>query len=155
MKMNDNIFEKLYEFHGHVCLMSTAGVRIALAAMRAIGLNKSDEFLFAFYHAKTCAIDPIQFITGCTLGNSNIIVDESIKMHLLKLVRQSDGTGVSVILKDEVLARMKACMQAKKAGETGAIEEFVSLLDALRSDPEETIVEVSPFTMDIKPYLRF
>jgi formylmethanofuran dehydrogenase subunit E len=161
------IFNRVYEFHGHVCLMSTAGVRIALCAMDAIGLNKSDEYLFSIYHARTCAVDPIQFITGCTLGNSNVIIKDNEKSHTLKLVRQSDGTGVKVTLKEDVLKRMKDCMVRKKSGANVEDEderkllkdesdkEFNDLLDFLRNEDESVIVSVEPFSMDIKPYLRF
>ncbi|MFC1854979.1 FmdE family protein [Thermodesulfobacteriota bacterium] len=161
------LYKKVYEFHGHVCLMSTAGIRIALSAMSAIDLQKSEEYLFAFYHARTCAIDPIQFITGCTLGNSNIIVDDEKKAHTLHLVRQDNGFGVTVTLKDDMLKKMKSCMMIKK----GAVkvedenerlvlmksfdEEFLNVLNILKNSDTADIIDVTAYQMDIKPYLRF
>jgi formylmethanofuran dehydrogenase subunit E len=151
----EEMFKKVYDFHGHICLMSTAGVRIALAAINAIGQDKSQEFLFAFYHARTCALDPIQFITGCTLGNSNIIVNDDEKSHTLELVRQKDGTGVKVTLKEEILKKMRSCMKLKREAEKEYEEDFNNVIDMLKNEDEKLIVDVTPYKMDIKPFLRF
>lgn len=165
MELNEELFNKVYDFHGHVCLMSTAGVRLACSAMNAIGLNKSDTYLFAFYHARTCAADPIQLITGCTLANSNIIVTDERK-HVLELVRQDNGVGVSVAFKPETLSRMRHCMDIKKASretdDDKRVElekkfdiEFSATLDFLRGADESEIIEVSPCEIDIAQYKRF
>ena len=146
--------------------MSTAGVRIALAAKRAIGLRGSKEFLFAFYHAKTCAIDPIQFITGCTLGNSNIIINDK-KKHTLELVRQSDGTGVRVSLKEDVLKKMRKCMKLKKDSEKLKTkkarqkaqreykDDLEDVMHLLQHEDDKALVDTAPFTINLKPYLKF
>ena len=146
--------------------MSSAGARIALAAMRGIGSKKSAERLFAFYHANTCAVDPIQVITGCTFGNSNIIVKDE-KQHVLELVRQSDGIGVKAELNKGVLSNMRDCMELKRAYESLSNEterkklketfdeEFEDMLHILRTYKDDSIVTLTEFKIDIKPFLRY
>jgi formylmethanofuran dehydrogenase subunit E len=140
--------------------MSTAGVRIAIAAMDAIRLKKSQEYLFAFYHAKTCAIDPVQFITGCTLGNSNIVIKDN-KNHTLELVRQDNGTGVSVSLKEDILKKMRDCMKLKKEIEKQSDkgsrlkakkkfeDEFEDVMHLLQNEDDSLLVDITPVAIDI------
>lgn len=143
-----DIFNKVYDFHGHVCLMSTAGIRIALAAMNAIGLKKGEEHLAAFYHAKTCAVDAIQVITGCTFGNNNITVTDERK-NMLELVREDSGVGVSVTLRSEVSDRMKSCMELKKNGDPKFKQEFQELLKWLQNEEENKVVQVAAVKIDM------
>ncbi len=145
--------------------MSTAGIRIASAAMDAIGLFRNEDWLFAFYHAKTCAIDPIQFICGCTLGNSNIIVTDE-RTHALELVRQESGEGVKVALKEEALQLMRGCMALKRKSEKEDEAEsklalakefdvrFQTAIKTLKTIDTADIVEVTPVTIDVAPYLK-
>jgi formylmethanofuran dehydrogenase subunit E len=70
---------KAFEFHGHKCWASTAGVRVGLAALRALGVRRaasSDELHclveIGDNHGAQCFADGIQYVTGCTLGKDNI-----------------------------------------------------------------------------------
>jgi len=71
-------FQGLYGFHGHRCPMSTMGARLGLAAMRALSVTKAEQFYIeAVCFAKNCALDGIQFTTGCTLGNGNLSYEDA------------------------------------------------------------------------------
>src|SRR5512135_2239517 len=71
-------FKGLYEFHGHRCPMSTMGARLGLAAMAALGVTKADQFkVEGRFLARNCALDGIQYTTGCTLGNGNLTFEDS------------------------------------------------------------------------------
>ena len=66
------------KFHGHRCWASVAGVRIGLAALRTLGVNRSGgSQLVAIVeigddHGGMCFADGIQYTTGCTIGKGNL-----------------------------------------------------------------------------------
>ncbi len=77
--MNETaILAEALAFHGHKCWASTAGVRLGLAAMEALGAPRAGaKQLHAIietgdYHGGMCFGDGIQFTTGCTFGKGNI-----------------------------------------------------------------------------------
>lgn len=78
-KDEKDILLKAFEFHGHKCWASTAGVRVGLAALRTLGVQRtggSDELHciveIGDNHGAQCFADGIQYVTGCTLGKFNI-----------------------------------------------------------------------------------
>ena len=72
------VLDKALEFHGHRCWASVAGVRVGLAALRALGAKRSGGTqLYAIIetgedHGGMCFGDGIQYTTGCTFGKGNI-----------------------------------------------------------------------------------
>ncbi|CAG0947991.1 formylmethanofuran dehydrogenase subunit E [Anaerolineae bacterium] len=66
------------KFHGHRCWASVAGVRVGLAALRAVGVNRSGGTqLYGIAetgeeHGGMCFGDGVQYVTGCTFGKGNI-----------------------------------------------------------------------------------
>lgn len=66
------------KFHGHKCPAMPNGLRVAAAAMNALGVERTgDSALHAILdlgenHCATCFADGVQVITGCTLGKGNI-----------------------------------------------------------------------------------
>ena len=66
------------KFHGHRCWASVSGVRIGLAALRTLGVNRSGgSQLVAIVeigddHGGMCFADGIQYTTGCTVGKGNL-----------------------------------------------------------------------------------
>ena len=57
--------------------MSTMGARLGLAAMAALRVSKADQFkVEGRFTAKNCALDGIQYTTGCTLGNGNLVFED-------------------------------------------------------------------------------
>lgn len=70
---------KAFDFHGHQCWASTAGVRAGLAALRALGVGRTGNSSelhclveIGDNHGAQCFADGIQYATGCTLGKFNI-----------------------------------------------------------------------------------
>jgi len=66
------------KFHGHKCPAMPMGLRAGVAAMRALGVERSqDKELYAISetgegHAAGCFLDGIMTATGCTFGKGNI-----------------------------------------------------------------------------------
>jgi formylmethanofuran dehydrogenase subunit E len=106
-------FKGLYIFHGHRCPMSTMGARLGAAAMAALGATKADQFrIEAVFHSKNCALDGIQFVTGCTLGNGNLAYDETGKASLA--LKKRDGSrAITVSASDTALKRLSGHKELK------------------------------------------
>ena len=78
MKDFQEIFETGLKFHGHKCPAMPLGLRAGLAAMKALGVERSkDKELYIKAetgkgHAAGCFLDGLMTATGCTYGKSNI-----------------------------------------------------------------------------------
>ena len=77
--MDKKILKDAFQFHGHVCWASAAGVRAGIAALRELGVNRtgiSGELHCILEigdnHGAQCFADGVQYATGCTLGKGNI-----------------------------------------------------------------------------------
>ncbi len=81
-------------FHGHLCPGLALGYRVAKAALRELDAERpSDEDLVAIVENDSCAIDAIQFITGCTFGKGNLLFRDYGK-HVYTFFRRRTGKGV-------------------------------------------------------------
>ncbi len=77
--MDREILSKAFEFHGHICWASTAGVRAGLVALRELGVQRTGSsgelhclLEIGENHGAQCFADGVQYATGCTLGKGNI-----------------------------------------------------------------------------------
>jgi formylmethanofuran dehydrogenase subunit E len=72
VKIDPELIKKTADFHGHWCLGLAIGIRASKFAIEEIG-KASDEEIVAVVEADMCAVDAIQYLTGCTLGKGNLI----------------------------------------------------------------------------------
>jgi formylmethanofuran dehydrogenase subunit E len=101
--MNDNrdVLLRALEFHGHRCWASAIGVRIGLAAMAAIGVERSgaSQLVAAVEigekHGAMCFADGIQYSTGCTFGKGNLTKTHEGKLAVT-LTEAATGRSVRV-----------------------------------------------------------
>ena len=97
-------FETGLKFHGHKCPAMPMGLRAGLAAMKALGVERSkDKELFVEAetgsgHAAGCFLDGVMTATGCTYGKSNIKKLYYSKMAFT-LIDAKTGRAVRVSLK--------------------------------------------------------
>ena len=78
------------EFHGHLCPGLVIGYCAAKAGMQRLGVSRSgDEEIIAIVENDTCAIDAIQFLSGCTVGKGNLFFRDYGKMIFTLASRQS------------------------------------------------------------------
>lgn len=61
---------ELIRFHGHECPGVTIGYRMASEALKAL---PKDAKVVAIAENRTCGVDALQWVTGCTAGKSNLI----------------------------------------------------------------------------------
>jgi len=106
MKEFKEYLDVAWEFHGHRCPAMPMGLKAGLAAMKALGVERSkDKELFVEAetgkgHAAGCFLDGIMTATGCTYGKANIQKLYYNKMAFT-LVDAKTGRSVRVSLKPE------------------------------------------------------
>jgi formylmethanofuran dehydrogenase subunit E len=106
MKELNEYFDTAMKFHGHKCPAMPMGLRAGLAAMKALGVERSkDKELFVEAetgkgHAAGCFLDGIMTATGCTYGKANIQKLYYNKMAFT-LIEAKTGRAVRVSLKPE------------------------------------------------------
>lgn len=67
-------YAEIISFHGHSCPGLAIGYRMAIAAMKELGVNRSDdEELIAVVENDACGVDALQCVTGCTFGKGNLV----------------------------------------------------------------------------------
>jgi formylmethanofuran dehydrogenase subunit E len=99
-------FDTAMKFHGHKCPAMPMGLRAGFAAMKALGVERSqDKELFLESetgkgHAAGCFLDGLMTATGCTYGKANIQKLYYNKMAFT-LVEAKTGKAVRVSLKPE------------------------------------------------------
>ncbi len=141
-------------FHGHKCPAMPMGLRVSLAAMRALGVERTgDSALVALVeldenHCATCFADGVQVATGCTFGKGNIQ-----KLHYgkwgLTLIDKKRGKAVRVAPKAEAMRRNKETefMALRKAGTPPTqIDPSISepLVEGVMAAPDESLLTVGP-----------
>ena len=166
--MNDTTtLSQALEFHGHKCWASTAGVRLGLAAMEALGVSRAgSKQLHAIietgdYHGGMCFGDGIQFTTGCTFGKGNIEKTGEGKFAVT-LIDKVTKRSVRVAYRPTLQPQIKATpfMQKRAAGVPptqipeaeqlevvtlvwdAAVEQVMSVgpvLESRWSEPEEVV----------------
>jgi len=142
------------QFHGHRCWASTMGVRVGLAAMRALNVERSEaKSLHAFveigdHHGAMCFADGVQYATGCTFGKGNIEKHPKGKLGLT-LVDKAGGRAVRARYKPTLQSRIKESrfMQKRAAGipptEIPEAEQW-ELVDLVWDAPAADVLVVEP-----------
>lgn len=111
-----SLWERVVAFHGHECLGLAIGMRVSEAALQALGSRRApDEELFAIVENDSCAVDAIQFVTGCTLGKGNLFFRDYGR-QVYSFGRRDNGQAVRVRLKplgeDKEYSRLRERVQA-------------------------------------------
>jgi formylmethanofuran dehydrogenase subunit E len=84
------------QFHGHLCPGLALGYRVAKAALRELKAERpQDEELVAVVENDACAVDAIQYITGCTFGKGNLVFRDYGK-HVYTFFNRRTGQGVRI-----------------------------------------------------------
>jgi formylmethanofuran dehydrogenase subunit E len=92
---SDDLREAI-QFHGHLCPGLALGYRVAKAALRELKADRPhDEELVAIVENDSCAVDAVQFITGCTFGKGNLIFRDYGK-HVYTLFNRRTNQGVRI-----------------------------------------------------------
>ncbi|MDD5700917.1 MAG: FmdE family protein [Dehalococcoidales bacterium] len=66
--------KKAGDFHGHVCAGIALGTRMALTAMKGLGMEPGvkNKNLIVYTEIDRCMTDAVQVVTGCTPGHRSL-----------------------------------------------------------------------------------
>lgn len=124
-------------FHGELCPSLAMGVqaaRIALDRLRGDGLVVVAE-------AHICAVDAIQALTGCTLGNRNLVQVDHGK-NVYTFFRRSDGGALRVSGRGAWDTTYKELRTRANAGVASDGER--ALLARRKADVVDAILDADP-----------
>lgn len=94
-----NDFQRCIDFHGHLCPGLTLGYIAAVAAMKILKEERSeDEEIVTIVETDACCADAIQVITGCTFGKGNFFFKDYGKTAFTFISRGS-GKGIRIAKK--------------------------------------------------------
>jgi formylmethanofuran dehydrogenase subunit E len=152
MENFDKVLEMGIAFHGHRCPAMPLGIRAGLAAMKVLGVERSQDKELTVRaetgkgHAAGCFLDGIMTATGCTYGKSNIQKLYYNKMAFT-LVDNKTGRSVRVSLKPEFFeqALQSPFVQKRKEGvppQDIAPEIADPIIEKALGVPEEAFLKI-------------
>lgn len=150
-------YDEAVEFHGHSCRGLASGYRVAVAAMKALGVERpKDEELVTIAETNACGVDAIQFITGCTAGKGNLIIHDYGKHAFTFYCRKSNKAVRVVTCLDGFMPEEMQTLRPKVFSGQATEEEKARYQElahqgvhAILAAPEEKILKIS--YVDMKP----
>lgn len=144
-------WERVVEFHGHVCPGLAIGFRAAEIALRELMITSlKDESLVAIVETDACSADAIQVLTGCTFGKGNLIFLDHGKQGF-SLVRRQSEDGVRVVLNYGAINQdpdQIKMLQKMAKGQMGQVElEEFYLLQRQKTEHLMQVPEKELFTV--------
>lgn len=101
----EQLWQECVTFHGHSCGGLAIGFKAALYALELLKMERSDdEEIVCIAENDSCGIDAIQYITGCTVGKSNLLFYLRGK-QAWNFYRRETGQSVRLLLKEKKIPR--------------------------------------------------
>ena len=132
----DEDFQKAAEFHGHTCPGLAMGYRVAKYVKEHYPRAK-DEELVCIAENKSCSVDAIQSLLGCTAGKGNLILKDNGK-QVFTVYSRDNNKALRIYFKGNVFKRMDELRQKAALGELGPEEK--KEMEGLRAKVVEDIL---------------
>jgi len=100
--VSPELIKATINFHGHSCPGLAIGIRAAELAMDRFG-RSLDEEIVAIVETDMCAVDAIQFLTGCTFGKGNLIHLDYGK-SAFTFHSRLDGKSIRIVARPNAIA---------------------------------------------------
>ncbi len=150
--ISPELIEATIDFHGHSCPGLAIGIRVAELAMDRFG-RSLDEEIVAVVETDMCAVDAIQFLTGCTFGKGNLIHMDYGKSAFTFHSRQK-GKSIRIVARpnaigdpdDELIA-----LRTKKLQEKLTPEEQKRLKEATAKRTKQIMEADIDKLFEVKP----
>ena len=115
--LDKQTLDAVIDFHGHHCPGLTIGFRVSELARNLLDIHTTANTL-CVTETDMCAVDAIQFLTGCSFGKGNLVHKDYGKSAFTFFNRDTDK-GARILLKDSPAGhdmdraeRMKMLMDA-------------------------------------------
>lgn len=142
--IEEHTIEQVVAFHGHLCPGLAMGIQAALIALREVGPHAADEEVVAVVETDMCAVDAIQFLTGCTFGKGNLVHLDWGK-NAYTFYRRSDGHAVRIAGRADAWIRdADEIVLSTKVRSTNATDRDKLTFSSLKEAKSRRILEADP-----------
>lgn len=100
-QLDERLIEQTIAFHGHSCPGLAIGIRTAELAIQKLNILPSSSVV-CVVETDMCAVDGIQFLTGCTFGKGNLVHKDFGKAGFTFFDRKADQGFRAVFLDDAI-----------------------------------------------------
>jgi formylmethanofuran dehydrogenase subunit E len=110
VKPLEEYLELAEQSHGHMCPGQVLGVRMAMAGLKALGIDdpaKHRKRLLTFVEIDRCAADAVALVTGCRLGRRSLKFFDYGKVAAT-FADLETGSAVRVVARDDSRAKAKS-----------------------------------------------
>lgn len=147
----DEDLKKTMEFHGHFCPGLAMGYRVAKYVKNCYKKSE-DEELVAIVYNKSCSVDAIQYLLGCTFGKGNLIFKDYGK-HVYIFYSREHKKGIRISFKDEINEEMNSMWaKLKNVSDEEKIKVNKDLKDKFAKKilnlPDESLLEIKEINID-------
>ena len=132
----DDDFKEVAEFHGHICPGIAIGYRIAKYVKEHYPRSQ-DEELVCIAENKSCSVDAIQFMLGCTAGKGNLLFKDYGKQAFTFYSRDKNK-ALRIYFQGGIFKGMDELRQKMARGELG--QEDQERMAAFRSKATEKVL---------------
>ena len=129
-------FKEAAKFHGHICPGLAMGYRVAKYVKEHYPRSK-DEELVCIAENKSCSVDAVQSLLGCTVGKGNLILVDNGK-QVFTFYSRNQNRALRIYFKGDVFQGMDALRQ--KAAMENLSGEEKKEFEGLRSRVIEEIL---------------
>ena len=130
-------------FHGHFCPGLAFGIRAGEWAVREFG-RATDEEIVAVVESDSCAVDAIQYLTGCTFGKGNFVFLDYGK-NAFSFFRRSDGKNARLMTRGDLLSDLREEEHSLTPDDAENHEQIRQrMIDRVMQSDFDTIFSVSP-----------
>jgi formylmethanofuran dehydrogenase subunit E len=141
--------KRIADFHGHLCPELVIGYRAAQYALSRFEVNLALPNLRVIMMNSTSAIDAIQMLTGCTLGNRRLSIRDEGKQVYIFQVNEQEGLCISLSDQFQEVSPEFLILEQKIQTGTASLEDIASyqyILDQriieLLHSPIETLFDI-------------
>jgi formylmethanofuran dehydrogenase subunit E len=93
--VEQSAIDRAVAYHGSLCPGLAVGIQAARLALGEVGPADEDHKVIAVAETDICAVDAIQALVGCTVGNRNLVIQDWGK-NAYTFFRPSDGKAVRI-----------------------------------------------------------
>lgn len=98
--MNEQLWNKCVEYHGHHCPGLAIGVRASLEAIEALSINFAEnEEIICVSENESCSVDGIRVVLECTGEKGNLLFIKAGK-QAFSIFNRTTGKSMRLILKE-------------------------------------------------------
>jgi len=139
--ITEELIRETTRFHGHWCPGLAIGIRASEWVLQEMD-RAQDEEIVAVVETDMCAIDAIQYLTGCTFGKGNLIHRDYGK-NTFTFYRRRDGKSARLVLKPVSSAKERTASEKlhKKMREHGLSAEEEKSRQEARAASSRRIME--------------